>query len=557
MSVAVDTSSESHTGSSGSTTSADIAWNHSGRATGSGGVQGVFVFVFLNADADQIDAVTYGGVALEQIDEAADTAGEPGRATLFFNGDPTAVLDGTQEVRIDRNGTSEMYAVCVTLTAGGPVRIHTAGITKQTTDGTLAAQSITDGSDGVGNSMRFAGINSGLAAVPTPSSSTALQSIDFGQRVIAVVRETTAGTGSRSVGWSDASSDDRAAIYFAVKEITEKTASDSGAGSDTSALAATASGADSGNADVPASAGSSGDTGYQLPDSGTSLDTGVTAWTNPGNVTADDAAVASTSTTGAQSSDRLAVTDFDLDLPVGTNPVGIEVEYEVTLTGAGTGTLSVGLTKDGSTVLSGSPKTSASSGVRTMGGATDLWGQSGLTDADVESVNFGVMVTLVGASGSIAAQLDYVKVKVYYAAASPTMAPTAAASVSQAGSTDAWSNPANAKTDDGSSASVLLDPLSFGDLSEYLALTDFDFVAIGDEVVGIEIQIEISGSYTLGLFAYLTVDGTTPVGDAQILDPTPGTYVIGGADDTWGATLTTEDVESATFGVLIYGDTNV
>jgi hypothetical protein len=45
-----------------------------------------------------------------------------------------------------------------------------------------------------------------------------LDSEDFGARIVALCRETTAGQGSRSVGWSSGASDDRAAVYVAVYE---------------------------------------------------------------------------------------------------------------------------------------------------------------------------------------------------------------------------------------------------------------------------------------------------------------------------------------------------
>jgi fibronectin-binding autotransporter adhesin len=215
MAVAFDASSESHTGTTGSTNQASFSWTH----TPAGTPRGVLVYVFVaNNATDLVQGVTYGGVNVPAVagGAAVDTAGEPGRCTAFFLG--SGIPTGAQSVVVSRTNTANiMYAVAITVTAATDTQV--AGTTVIQGDGTLAVTSIDDGQTGnAPASMRFAGIYSGVASVPAAGTgSTALQSIDFGNYVVATYRETTAGVGARNVGATFAS-DDRAAVFLAVRE---------------------------------------------------------------------------------------------------------------------------------------------------------------------------------------------------------------------------------------------------------------------------------------------------------------------------------------------------
>lgn len=232
MAIAFDAASESHTGTTGSASQASFSWTH----TPVGTPKGVLVFTFVNANADDATAVTYGGVSLTAVSggRAVDTAGEPGdcKAWLLCSSVPT----GAQTVTVTRNNNSNvMYAVAITVTSSQNVDVHTAGIVLVQEDGSVSAQSVTDGSSGTGNSLRFAAINCGVGdfsssipstlfidvLYPDGASSTWLHGIDFGDRVIGVVRETTAGTGARNVGFTAALSpnEDRAAVHLALKDV--------------------------------------------------------------------------------------------------------------------------------------------------------------------------------------------------------------------------------------------------------------------------------------------------------------------------------------------------
>lgn len=215
MAVAFDASAESHTtGTTGSVSQASFSWTHAPVGTPAG----ILVFVFTNANTALISSVTYGGTSMNAVSGgmAADTTTEPGRCTAYFLG--SSIPTGNQTVQVNRtNNTTAMYAVSVSVTADrnteavGPVLLQN--------DGTLAEQNVDDGSLGT-NSVRFAGINSGLGTAPSAgANSTIMQTFAYSARSVSTVRETTAGQGSRPVGFSSGTSDDRAAVHLAVREV--------------------------------------------------------------------------------------------------------------------------------------------------------------------------------------------------------------------------------------------------------------------------------------------------------------------------------------------------
>jgi hypothetical protein len=229
MAISYDAGSESHTSTTGSTSEASFSWTH----TPVGTPKGVLVFTFVNANADDATSVTYGGTNLTAVSggRAVDTAGEPGDCKAWFLG--SSVPTGAQTITVNRtNNSNVMYAVGITITSSQNSDVHTAGIVLLQEDGSIAAQSVTDGSSGTGNSVRFAAINCGAddfgttlpsspafnTLYPDSSNSTWIHGIDFGTRVCGVVRETTAGTGARNVGFFGPT-DDRAAVHLAIKDV--------------------------------------------------------------------------------------------------------------------------------------------------------------------------------------------------------------------------------------------------------------------------------------------------------------------------------------------------
>lgn len=216
MSVAHDASSESHTGTTPSTSEASFSWSHGGAVSL---VKGVLVFVFnTSATADTVSSVTYGGVALTAVTggRAVDTASEFGSCKAYFLG--SGVPQGTQTVVVNRtNNANSMYAIAITFTAAQDTTY--AGVVLLQEDQVPAEQSITDNGSGV-NAVRCSGNYYGGTNAPAGgANSTRLQDISIAAaRSCAAYRETTAGTGTRSVGPAGGTSDDVAAVYLAICE---------------------------------------------------------------------------------------------------------------------------------------------------------------------------------------------------------------------------------------------------------------------------------------------------------------------------------------------------
>jgi hypothetical protein len=221
VAVAHDAASESHTGATGSINQASFSWTH----TPVGTPRGVLIFaVNLVSTANIVTSVTYGGVTVPSVTGGFvnDSAGEPGSCSVFFLG--SGIPTGARTVVVNRGNTAdEVWAVCITVTANNDTD-YAAAIT-QGGDGTLAEVNISDFLPGGSPaSMRYCGGYSGLTSPPAPlpgatqGSSTGLQNFDTGAQVAAVCRETTGGTGSRPVGFTSGTTDDRAFVYLAVRE---------------------------------------------------------------------------------------------------------------------------------------------------------------------------------------------------------------------------------------------------------------------------------------------------------------------------------------------------
>ena len=215
MAVAHDASSESHS-TGNSTNEASFSWTH----TPAGTPRGVLVFTYVSGTGPPDDAlsVTYGGVSLTPVSggRATDTAGEPGDCKAWFLG--SSIPTGAQSVVVNRNNNANpMVAHCVTVTADTNTGTGTPVLVQN--DGTVAEQSVDDGSPGT-NSVRYAGFYwGGSSGLTAGTNSTLLQGSSIVTGFASLVRETTAGQGARSVGFFNALSDDRAGVHLAVKEV--------------------------------------------------------------------------------------------------------------------------------------------------------------------------------------------------------------------------------------------------------------------------------------------------------------------------------------------------
>lgn len=217
MAVAHVTSSQSHASGSFSVSQASFNWTH----TTSTDPQGVLILVFQGVSAtDAVTSVTYDGVTIPAVAGGAahDTATELGSVEAFFLGSGIPTTDNPTVVVNRTNNTTTMWAVCTTVTAATDTEV--AGIVLVEENGTIVEQSVNDGSTGV-DSVRYSGVYYGGATpAPAGANSTLLGTTnDAGAYGWTAVRETTAGQGARSVGCTQATSDDRAIVALAVREF--------------------------------------------------------------------------------------------------------------------------------------------------------------------------------------------------------------------------------------------------------------------------------------------------------------------------------------------------
>lgn len=218
MAVAYDTFSDSISGTGTeefTTATSPVTWTH----TPVGTPRGVLIFAIQRGSSTDefTGAITYGGQALTAVTggRAIDTGGETGATKAYFLG--TGIPSGAQTVSIAHAATAGVSKKvwCVTVTAAADTAIAGTPVLLQE-DGTLAQQNVDSGAD---VALRFAGLFSGLNTAPTVgANSTNIDLLDQASLYHGLVRETTGGSGSRPVGWSSGTSDDRAAVHLAIKE---------------------------------------------------------------------------------------------------------------------------------------------------------------------------------------------------------------------------------------------------------------------------------------------------------------------------------------------------
>jgi hypothetical protein len=143
---------------------------------------------------------------------------------------------------------------------------------------------------------------------------------------------------------------------------------------------------------------------------------GATAWTNPGNITSDNATDASCN--AAATSQYLVGRNCGFAIPTDATIVGVTVRIEAAETSAGSETLN-GRLQDETGALTGSGKTASIGGttptVYTYGGTADLWGAT-LTPAIVNDADFGVRFWFTTAHNMT---VDYVTIAIEYSTPTP------------------------------------------------------------------------------------------------------------------------------------------
>lgn len=157
-------------------------------------------------------------------------------------------------------------------------------------------------------------------------------------------------------------------------------------------------------------------TGDIIAGAGASVDrAGATAWTSPGNVTADDGAY----TSAAVPTDYLVCSSFGFNIPDGATILGITVKVQAYETGTGSTNFVPQLISSTTPTLIGSAKSATtvsggSSGTPnnyTVGGAADVWGAS-LTPAIVNNSGFGVALWTTDTVNTLF--IDFVSIAVEY-----------------------------------------------------------------------------------------------------------------------------------------------
>jgi len=218
-SVALDAASESHTGTTGATST--YSWTHTG---GMAAPKGVIVCVYNRATGVYpASAVTYDGISLARITggQAQDTTTgtEGGTVDVWFLGTGLSGAGAAPTVQVTLGVAGvACYAVCFTVDADGDTNY--AGVISEQNNQTLTEENVDDGNTS-GASLRVAFVLSGASAPPSAgTNSTAGPSIDFGAYANGSYYETTPGYGSRPVGASYGTSDDVAAIYLAITTST-------------------------------------------------------------------------------------------------------------------------------------------------------------------------------------------------------------------------------------------------------------------------------------------------------------------------------------------------
>lgn len=158
-------------------------------------------------------------------------------------------------------------------------------------------------------------------------------------------------------------------------------------------------------------------TGDRIAGTGTSVTRSTgTAWTNPGNITANDGTTASI-TGGSAGSAYLVASNFGFTIPTGSVIQGVTVKFDAAESSTGTESVTAQL-QDAGAALIGTTLAQTVSGttltVYTYGGTANLWGTgTSLTPAVVNDPDFGVRFWFTTTHNMT---VDYVSIAIEYLA---------------------------------------------------------------------------------------------------------------------------------------------
>lgn len=174
-----------------------------------------------SVSTDLITAVTYGGVAMTRVPTngfAQDTLTEPGATYLYSLG--ASIPTGAQTVSITHSGSADpKTAYCASATAATDTEIGASGKVQED-----AANPSVALDTGANSSLRYAIGYSGVAAPASVVALTGMETLgtttqhDFGSWIGSFGQQTTASTGSFTIGFTIVS-DDVAMCAVAIQEI--------------------------------------------------------------------------------------------------------------------------------------------------------------------------------------------------------------------------------------------------------------------------------------------------------------------------------------------------
>lgn len=144
-------------------------------------------------------------------------------------------------------------------------------------------------------------------------------------------------------------------------------------------------------------------------------------WVNHANVAADDgveAVITAATFDSPDVSERLKATNFGFTIPSGATINGIVVEIEKRSNDAGTDDYRVQLL-DETGALVGDNKAQLDSwpitiAISTYGGATDTWNWTTVTDAKINDIDFGVVISAQSVRANQDVQIDFIRITVHY-----------------------------------------------------------------------------------------------------------------------------------------------
>lgn len=169
---------------------------------------------------DLITSVSYGGVAMTRVPTngfAQDTAGEPGASYAYFLG--ASIPTGLQQVSIVHTGsTTTKWAITVSYTAAGDTQIGASG--KLEGDQANPQLALNTAVSSIRACILYSGHDAGasVAVLAGMEAVGALNSVDFGTDGAFMGQQSTASTGSFTIGFT-ATSEDTAFIALAIQEI--------------------------------------------------------------------------------------------------------------------------------------------------------------------------------------------------------------------------------------------------------------------------------------------------------------------------------------------------